>query len=73
MEQHKQWHVQCKTDVEILQLPGLNQDHSKSLGREVWMFDIGVIHFMDILFESICREITQDSFRNSSFYSSFKL
>lgn len=66
MEQHKPWHVQCKTDVAILQLPGLNQDHSKSLGREVWMFDIGVIHFTDILLESIHREITQDSFRNSA-------
>lgn len=54
----KQWHVKCKTDVTILQLPALNQDHSKSLGREVWMHDLGVICYMHILFESIHCEIT---------------
>ena len=40
MEQQKRWHVKCKTDVTILQLSGWNQDHSKRLGREVWMLDI---------------------------------
>lgn len=71
MEQHKQWHVKCKTDVKILQLPGLNQDHSKSLGREVWMLDIGVIQifYLKVYVVKSLKILSG----TVSFYFSFKL
>lgn len=61
MEQQKQRHVKCKTDSTILPLPVLNQDHGKSLGRDVWMLDIGMRYYMYILLEIVHCEITWES------------